>query len=126
MRYSRVLLIAIIFALLTPLISGGQEIGVRAGDIKGPVDITADEIEHDRAANTYTARGNVVVKETTRTVAADYIFLDDNTKDVTAIGHVIYEDLGTVSKPNACSSIWRQKKERSKKPEFLSKREMST
>lgn len=82
------------FALLCPYLAGSQEVGIRTGDIKGPVDITADEIQNDRAANTYTARGNVVIKEGTRTLTADYVFLDDNTKDVTAVGKVVYEDLG--------------------------------
>ena len=62
--------------------------------LKGLSHITADEIQYDSAANTYTARGNVHVKEATRTVDADYIFLDDNTKDVTAEGNVVYEDMG--------------------------------
>jgi len=82
------------FAFLLPLVSRGQQIGVRGGDVKGPVQIIADQVEHDRAANTYTARGNVEVREATRTLFADYIFLDDNTRDVTAEGNVIYEDLG--------------------------------
>jgi LPS-assembly protein len=94
MRYSRILVIAMMFALLLPLASRGQQIGVRGGDVKGPVEIIADQVEHDRAANTYTARGNVEVRETTRTLFADYVFLDDNTRDVTAEGNVIYEDLG--------------------------------
>jgi len=82
------------FAFLLPLVSRGQQIGVRGGDVKGPVQIIADQVEHNRAANTYTARGNVEVREATRTLFADYIFLDDNTRDVTAEGNVIYEDLG--------------------------------
>lgn len=83
-----------VFALFLPLVSRGQQIGVRGGDVKGPVEIIADQVEHDRAANTYTARGNVEVRETTRTLFADYVFLDDNTRDVTAEGNVVYEDLG--------------------------------
>ena len=83
-----------IFAVLCPVIVNGQEIGVRKDETKGPIVITADEVQHDAAANTYTARGNAHVKEATRTIDADYIFLDDNTKDVTAEGHVVYEDLG--------------------------------
>ncbi|NLT23289.1 MAG: LPS-assembly protein LptD [Syntrophorhabdus sp.] len=94
MRYSRILVIAMVFALFLPLVSRGQQIGVRGGDVKGPVEIIADQVEHDRAANTYTARGNVEVRETTRTLFADYVFLDDNTRDVTAEGNVVYEDLG--------------------------------
>ncbi len=82
------------FVLFLPLVSPGQQIGVRSGDVKGPVQIIADQVEHDRAANTYTARGNVEVREATRTLFADYVFLDDNTRDVTAEGNVIYEDLG--------------------------------
>ncbi|MDD3845151.1 MAG: LPS assembly protein LptD [Syntrophorhabdaceae bacterium] len=94
MRYSRVLVIIMMFALLSPLAAYGQEVGVRSGAAKGPIEIIADQVEHDRAANTYTARGNVEVRETTRTVLADYVFLDDNTRDVTAEGNVVYEDLG--------------------------------
>ncbi len=94
MRYFRVSVIIALFAFLCPFIAGGQEVGVSSKEIRGPVHITADQIEHDRAANTYTARGNVEIKETTRTVLADYVFLDDNTRDVTAEGNVVYEDLG--------------------------------
>jgi LPS-assembly protein len=82
------------FVLLLPLASRGQQIGVRSGAVTGPVEIIADQVEHDRAANTYTARGNVEVREATRTILADYLFLDDNTRDVTAEGNVVYEDLG--------------------------------
>lgn len=94
MRYFRFSVIIALFAFLCPFIAGGQEVGVSSKEIRGPVNITADQIEHDRAANTYTARGNVEIKETTRTVLADYVFLDDNTRDVTAEGNVVYEDLG--------------------------------
>ena len=87
-------IVMVIVAVLCPLAGHGQEIGLRTGEVKGPVEITADVVEHDRAANTYTARGSVVVKETTRTVWADYIFLDDTTRDITAVGHVVYEDQG--------------------------------
>lgn len=94
MRSFKIFVFIAIFAIVSPLIVYGQEISVRKDEIKGPVTITADEVQHDAAANTYTARGNVHVKEATRTVDADYIFLDDNTKDVTAEGHVVYEDTG--------------------------------
>lgn len=94
MRSFRVFAFIAIFAILCPLMARGQEVGVRKDAVKGPVLITADEIQHDAAANTYTARGKAHVKEATRTVDADYIFLDDNTKDVTAEGNVVYEDTG--------------------------------
>ncbi len=94
MRYSRVLVIIVIFAVLCPFILQGQEVGVRGGAMKGPVEITADRVEHDAEKNTYTARGNVEMKETTRTLLADYVFLDDTTRDVTAQGNVVYEDQG--------------------------------
>jgi len=94
MRYSRIFVVIMMFVLLLPLASRGQQIGVRSGAVTGPVEIIADQVEHDRAANTYTARGNVEVREATRTILADYLFLDDNTRDVTAEGNVVYEDLG--------------------------------
>lgn len=94
MRYFRILAFIAIIAIVCPLMVRGQEVGVRRDAIKGPISITADEIQHDAAANTYTARGNVHVMEATRSVDADYVFLDDNTKDVTAEGHVVYEDMG--------------------------------
>lgn len=86
-------LIAILAAVF-PCLVYGQTVGVRRDEIKGPIEITADEIQYDSAANTYTARGNVHIKEATRTVDSDYAFLDDNTRDVTAEGNVIYEDMG--------------------------------
>ncbi len=94
MRSFRVFLLIVLFAIAYSCLAHGQTVGVRRDEIKGPVDITADRIEYDSAANTYTARGNVHVKEATRTVDADYVFLDDTTKDVTAAGNVVYEDMG--------------------------------
>jgi LPS-assembly protein len=94
MRSFRILILIAILATVCPCLVHGQTVGVRKDEIKGPVDITADEIQYDSAANTYTARGNVHIKEATRTVDADYVFLDDTTKDVTAEGNVIYEDMG--------------------------------
>jgi len=94
MRSFSVCVLIAIVAFLCPGIVLGQEIGLRKDEIKGPVTITADEIQYDSGANTYTARGNVHITEATRKVDADYIFLDDNTKDVTAEGNVVYEDMG--------------------------------
>ncbi|MBP1747503.1 MAG: lptD [Deltaproteobacteria bacterium] len=94
MRSFKIFAFIAIFAIVCPLIVYGQGIGLGKDEITGPVEITADEVQHDRAANTYTARGKAHVKEATRTVDADYIFLDDNTKDVTAEGNVVYEDMG--------------------------------
>ena len=34
-----------VFALFLPLVSRGQQIGVRGGDVKGPVEIIADQVE---------------------------------------------------------------------------------
>lgn len=58
----------------------------------GPVDITASSVEYNKAANTYTAKGMVEVKEGNRILTADYVFYDDNTKDVLAEGNVVFRE----------------------------------
>ena len=76
------------------MISTGQGVAPRSVDVKGPVEITADRVEHDRAENTYTASGQVEMKDLTRTLNADRVFFNDNTKDVTAEGNVVFEEEG--------------------------------
>ncbi len=84
-----------VIAIGCPLLSeGAVEVGSRGGAAKGPMEITADRVEHDREKNTYTARGHVEMKDATRTLFADYVFLDNNTQDATAEGNVIFEDEG--------------------------------
>lgn len=60
----------------------------------GPVDIEAQSVEHDRETNIFTARGNVELTEIGRSLKADYMTYNDNTKDVYAEGNVIYQDMG--------------------------------
>ncbi len=57
-----------------------------------PVEISADSVEHNRANNTFTARGNVDLKEGSQSLTADYVFYNDNTKDVFAEGNVIFKE----------------------------------
>lgn len=93
--FSIFIIIMMIVATGCPLLAeGAAEIGFGGGEIKGPVDITADRVEHDSGENTYTAIGDVEMRDATRTLFADYVFLDDNTHDVTAIGNVVFEDEG--------------------------------
>ncbi len=95
MRSFSIIIAMIIIAIACPLLAeGAAELGFSSGEISGPVEIKADRVEHDHGKNTYTAKGKVEVKDATRTLFADYVFLDDNTHDVTAIGNVVFEDVG--------------------------------
>ncbi len=60
----------------------------------GPVDILADSVENDRDKNTFTARGNVELREGQRLLSADYVTYNDTTKDVFAEGRVVLQDEG--------------------------------
>lgn len=86
-RASAALLLLII---LLPLNSHGQVL--RPAATTGPVDITAMELRHDRALNTYTAEGDVEVREGTRQLTADFVLFNDTTKEAFAEGHVIFRD----------------------------------
>ena len=60
----------------------------------GPVTITARDLEYDREQNVYTAKGDVEIVQGTSTLTADYVLLDDNTKDAFAEGNVVFQDQG--------------------------------
>jgi len=78
---------AVVFLLFIPLGLFGEPLDVK---ITNPVDISASSVEHDREKNIFIARGNVDLKEGSRTLTADYIQYDDNTKDALAEGNVVF------------------------------------
>lgn len=93
MRYFSIFAVTFMIVTAFPLIAMGQGSGF-GGGLRGPVEITAQQVEHDRANNTYTARGQVEMKDETRNLKADYVFYDDNTRDVIAEGNVVFEGEG--------------------------------
>jgi LPS-assembly protein len=87
MRFFKVSAIA--FLLLIPLSLFSKELDFK---FTAPVEISADSIEHNRENNTFTARGNVDLKEGLQSLTADYVLYNDNTKDVLAEGNVIFNE----------------------------------
>ncbi len=87
MRFFNVSAIALLLLLPLSLFS-------KAPDYKftAPVELSADAVEHNRENNTFTARGNVDLKQGSQSLAADYILYNDNTKDVLAEGNVIFNE----------------------------------
>jgi len=85
MKFFRAIILT--FLLLLPF-----SVFSKQGDFQltGPVDITANSLEHNRENNTFIAKGDVDLKEGTRSLRADYVLYNDNTKDVTAEGNVIF------------------------------------
>lgn len=57
-------------------------------EIKGPVDIEADQLSYDHEKDTYHASGNVIVTFTDGYLVADTLSLDKSTEDVFADGDV--------------------------------------
>ena len=87
MRFFKVSAIA--FLLLIPLSVFGKDMDFK---FTAPVEISADSVEHNRENNTFTARGNVDLKEGLQSLTADYVLYNDNTKDVLAEGNVIFNE----------------------------------
>ena len=58
----------------------------------GPVDIFADSLQYDKEADTYTAKGDVEIKEGTRQLNADYVRYNKTTEDVYAEGNVVFRE----------------------------------
>lgn len=83
------------FALLLLLPTGvfGKQPQYK-GAISSPVEISANAIEYNKDKNIFTARGNVDLKEGTRSLTADYVTYNENTKDVFAEGNVVLQDEG--------------------------------
>jgi LPS-assembly protein len=95
MKYSRVAISVVLVPLLLVLSSFRPLHGARAIDFKSisnPIDISANRLEHDKEAGTYTGKGNVEVREGLRVLTADYVFFDDTTKNVLAEGNVVFQD----------------------------------
>ena len=87
MRFFKVSAIALL--LLLPLSVFSKELDFK---FTAPVEISADSVEHNRENNTFTARGNVDLKEGSQSLTADYVLYNDNTKDVLAEGNVIFDE----------------------------------
>lgn len=65
---------------------------VYAQDDKAPVDLDADKLEHDKGGQTVTASGDVILKQSGRTVRADQIIYDLSSDTVTATGNIEFTD----------------------------------
>ncbi len=62
------------------------------------INITAANLEYLGETNTYIAKGSVKVIYEDTVLKADEVYLNNNTKDTTAIGNVVYEDKESVIK----------------------------
>jgi LPS-assembly protein len=80
---------AAMLLLLLPLSLFSKELDLK---FTAPVEMSADSVEHNRENNTFIARGNVELKEGTQSLTANYVYYDDNTKDVLAEGDVIFNE----------------------------------
>ena len=83
-------IICLLLLLSMPFSSHGQQPGTFTAS--GPVDISAKRLEYNKKENTYTARGKVELKEGTRTLTADFVSYDEDSKDVLAEGNVVFQD----------------------------------
>ena len=68
------------------------EPGESQGRTTGPVDISADSLHYDKEEDTYTAKGDVEIKEGTRKLNADYVRYNKTTEDVYAEGNVVFRE----------------------------------
>lgn len=76
--------------LTLPLLSAAAEFDRLKAT--GPVDITAETLQYDRVHSVYTARGNVELREGSRTLKADFVTFSEITEDVLAEGNVVFRD----------------------------------
>jgi LPS-assembly protein len=85
----------LVFAFTAPCLHAKvDDMRGRGGPAQGPVDITAETLEFDKATNTYIAKGEVEIVEGTRKLTADFVRYNKNTEDVYAEGNVIFTDQG--------------------------------
>ncbi len=84
----------------SPPSSSGEPLSPRRGSVRttpsGPVDISAESLEYNKAEDTYTAKGEVEIKEGTRMLTADYVLYKKGTEDVYAEGNVVFREEGDV------------------------------
>ena len=71
--------------------SPGRGASPRAGST-GPVDISADFLEYDKAADVYIAKGRVEIREGARILNADFVRYDKVTEDAYAEGNVVFRE----------------------------------
>jgi LPS-assembly protein len=60
--------------------------------VEGPVDISAQTLEYDKARDVYKARGDVDLREGARRLTADNVFYYKDTEDVFAEGNVVFQE----------------------------------
>jgi LPS-assembly protein len=63
---------------------------------EGSIEINADFLEYERGRGLYTARGNVVVRQTDRTIRADWVSFNQLTGVGVASGNVTVEENGNI------------------------------
>jgi LPS-assembly protein len=71
----------------------GVPFGPGAGGARedAPIDVRAERTEYDQANQTVRASGNVVVVRGDETLSADRAFVNLETRDVSARGHIVYQ-----------------------------------
>lgn len=93
MKYFKLLILASL--IVAPLCLYGNEQAYKT-NLSNPVDIAAKYLEHRKDEKIYIARGDVDIREGSRILYADNVIFNDDTKDVTAEGNVMLQDVDDV------------------------------
>ena len=88
-------LLLIVLFLSLPLSTQGAA-APRKFAVTGPVDIQARALEYQSERNTYTAEGDVELREGPRILTADFVLYNTETDDVFAEGNVVFRDQSDV------------------------------
>ena len=79
----------LIVAIALPCISWGAAELDTSNEPDAPWRIFADQIDYDKKTKTYTAEGNVILKQSNRKITADRILYNTDTMKAYATGHVV-------------------------------------
>ena len=79
----------LIVAIALPCISWGAAELDTSNEPDAPWRIFADQIDYDKKTQTYTAEGNVILKQNNRKITADRILYNTDTMKAYATGHVV-------------------------------------
>ncbi len=89
-----VVLLASLLGVLAPAFARADVVAFGKGDPVAPYDISADVVEYDRDRDLYTARGNVRITQTGRTLTADWVTFSNVTRQGVASGNVVIVEAG--------------------------------
>jgi len=83
-----------------PVVPPSSTERLTAAPLAGLLDIQADDLSYDAVRRLVIARGNVIVKRGTDSVAADYAEIDTTTEQITARGNLKIEYMGNTWEGN--------------------------